>query len=151
VITLDRTFPVGPERIWELWTTAEGIESWWAPDGFRAEVQQIDVRPGGELHHSLTATGAEQIAFMESAGLPLTSYSRKRFDEVDEPRRLVYTSFVDFVPGVEPYEHRTVVELEPEAGWTRVLMHVDDMHDDEWTQRLVAGRSNELQNLARVV
>jgi hypothetical protein len=25
------------------------------------------------------------------------------------------------------------------------------MHDDEWTQRLLAGRSNELENLGRVV
>ena len=151
MIALEGTYPVPPERIWELWTTAAGIESWWAPDGFRAEVQQIDVRPGGELHHSLTATGPEQVAFMEGAGLPLTSHARKRFDEVDPPRRLVYTSFVDFVPSVEPYEQRTVVELQPEEDGTRVVMKMEPMHDEEWTQRLVAGRTNELENLARVV
>ena len=151
MIALERTYPAPPERIWELWTTAAGIESWWAPDGFRADVQQIDVRPDGELHHSLTATGPEQVAFMEGAGLPLTSHARKRFDEVDSPRRLVYTSFVDFVPGVEPYEQRTVVELRPEGDGTRVVMQMEPMHDEEWTQRLVAGRTNELENLARVV
>ena len=151
MIALERTYPAPPERIWELWTTAAGIESWWAPEGFRADVQQIDVRQGGELHHSLTATGPEQVAFMEGAGLPLTSHARKRFDEVDPPRRLVYTSYVDFVPGVEPYEQRTVVELQPEGDGTRVVMRMEPMHDDEWTQRLLAGRSHELQQLARVV
>jgi hypothetical protein len=30
-------------------------------------------------------------------------------------------------------------------------MTVDPMHDAEWTQRLVAGRENELDNLARTI
>jgi hypothetical protein len=30
-------------------------------------------------------------------------------------------------------------------------MAVDPMHDAEWTGRLVAGRSNELDNLARTL
>jgi hypothetical protein len=43
------------------------------------------------------------------------------------------------------------VELEPVGGGTRVVMTVDPLHDEEWTQRLVAGRSNELDNLAAVL
>jgi hypothetical protein len=34
-----------------------------------------------------------------------------------------------------PYEFLTVVELEPSADEVRVVMTVDRMHDDEWTQR----------------
>src|SRR5436305_8401291 len=34
---LERTYAATPEEIWELWTTAAGIESWWAPDGFVVE------------------------------------------------------------------------------------------------------------------
>jgi hypothetical protein len=30
-------------------------------------------------------------------------------------------------------------------------MTVEEMHDKEWTQRLLAGRSNELDNLATLV
>ena len=30
-------------------------------------------------------------------------------------------------------------------------MTVDAMHDDEWTQRLVMGRENELDNLGRLI
>jgi hypothetical protein len=30
-------------------------------------------------------------------------------------------------------------------------MTMEPLHDDEWTQRLVAGRENELDNLAQVL
>ena len=52
---LERTYEASPEEIWELWTTASGIESWWPPDGFTADVQTLDLRPGGELVYSFTA------------------------------------------------------------------------------------------------
>jgi uncharacterized protein YndB with AHSA1/START domain len=148
---LERAFPAPAAEVWRLWTTAAGIESWWAPDGFRVEVRELDLRPGGTLRYAMTAVGPEQVAFMEAAGLPLTTESRKTFTEVDEPRRLGYDSLVDFVPGVEPYWFATLVELEPAGGGTRVVMTVDPLHDEEWTQRLVAGRSNELDNLAAVL
>jgi hypothetical protein len=32
-----------------------------------------------------------------------------------------------------------------------VTMTVEPMHDQVWTERLLAGRTNELDNLARVV
>lgn len=66
-------------------------------------------------------------------------------------RRAPYTSLADFIPGLEPYEFLTVVDLEESADRVRVVMQVDPMHDDEWTERLLMGRENELDNLARVI
>ena len=148
---LERTYSAKPEEIWALWTTASGIESWWAPDGFTVEVQKLDLRPGGELVYTMTATGPEQIEFMQNAGMPLVTESRKTFTEIDPPRRLAYNSLVDFVPGIEPYEFLTVVDIEPTQAGASVVMTVDAMHDDVWTERLLAGRENELDNLAAVV
>jgi uncharacterized protein YndB with AHSA1/START domain len=148
VLTLERTYPAPPEEIWRLWTTKEGIEAWWPPDGFGAEVQVLDLRPGGELRYTFTAVGEEQIRFMQSAGMPLTTAAEKRFTAVEPHRRLAYDSLVDFVPGMEPYWQQTTVELEPDGEGTRVTMTMDPLHDDEWTQRLLAGRANELDNLA---
>jgi len=148
---LQRTFDVSPERIWELWTTAAGIERWWAPDGFRTEVRELELRPGGKLEYEMTATAPEQIAFMQGAGMPLTTVSRKTYTEVTPPTRLAYLSHIDFVPGHEPYEHLTVVDIEQNGAGAKVTMTVDPMHDEEWTGRLVAGRSNELDNLAHLV
>lgn len=148
---LERTYAASPETIWELWTTAAGIESWWAPDGFRTEVRKLDLRPDSELVYEITAIAPEQKEFMSRAGLPPTTESRKTFTEVDGPHRLAYLSLVDFVPEHEPYEHLTVVDIQADGEGTRVTMTVDPMHDEVWTGRLLAGRSNELDNLAAAV
>ncbi len=108
----------------------------------------IDVTEGGDLVYTMTAVDPAQVAFMEQHGLPLATESRKRFTEVARPQRLGYVSLVDFVPGTEPYEHLTTVDLAPTDSGTLVTMTIDPMHDEEWTQRIVAGRANELDNLA---
>jgi uncharacterized protein YndB with AHSA1/START domain len=148
---LEQTYDASPETIWEMWTTAAGIESWWSPDGFVTEVRALDLRPGGELVHAMTATAPEQVEFMKGAGMPLTNVARKRFTEVAPPARLAYVSIVDFVPDHEPYEHLTTVDIEPDGGGARVVMTVEPMHDEVWTERMLAGRKNELDNLSAVL
>jgi uncharacterized protein YndB with AHSA1/START domain len=151
-LVLHCSLPASPERIWALWTTPAAVASWWAPDGFSVSVQVLDLRPGGALVYTMTATGREQIAFTRQAGLPLTTLSRKEFTEIDEPGRLAYTSLVDFVPDHESYEHLTVITLaRTTSGGTDVAMEIEPMHDETWTERLYAGRANELDNLARLV
>jgi uncharacterized protein YndB with AHSA1/START domain len=152
-IVIERHLAAQPQTVFELWTTKEGIESWWAPDGFVVEVEKLEPRPGGELIYTFTATAPEQVQFMEGAGLPLTTRARKEFTEVVPGARLRYDSLVDFVPGVEPYEHDTLVELfsaDADAG-TRLVMTLEPLHDEEWTERIVMGRSNELDNLERLL
>ncbi len=151
MITLEQTYDAPPQRIWELWTTASGIESWWSPDGFEVKVLALDLQPGGELRYAMTATAPEMVAFMEQNGMPVTNESLKTFTEVAPHLRLGYSSLVDFVPGMPPYEQLTTIDLVPDGAGTQVTMTMEPMHDDEWTQRLVAGRENELANLARVL
>lgn len=150
-ITLERTYDASPDELWKLWTTPEGIEAWWSPDGFSVKVETLDLKPGGELRYTMTATAPAQIEFMQSVGMPLSTESRKTFTEIVPVERLAYDSLVDFVPGVEPYWFGTVVELQPVAEGTRVVMTVDAMHDPEWTQRLTMGRENELDNLRSAI
>jgi uncharacterized protein YndB with AHSA1/START domain len=59
--------------VWALWTTKDGIESWWGPEGFSVTVQHLDLRPGGELRYTMTATAPDQVAFMRQAGMPLAT------------------------------------------------------------------------------
>jgi uncharacterized protein YndB with AHSA1/START domain len=149
--TIERTVAAQPQTVWDLWTTADGIGQWWAPDGFRTDVDALDLRPGGELVYTMTAEAPEQVAFLEQNGLPLSTESRKVFTELEQPTRIAYRSVIDFVPDHEPYEHLTVVDLQPTDGGTRIVMQVEELHDDVWTERLLAGRANELENLARLV
>jgi uncharacterized protein YndB with AHSA1/START domain len=148
---IERTYPATAENVWDLWTTPRGIESWWAPDGFTVEVEKLELERGGELVYTMTASGPDQVEFMRNAGLPLTTTSRKRFTDVEGPRRLAYMSLVDFVPDTPRYEFLTVVELEPANGDVQVSMTVDSRHDQVWTERVIAGRANELDNLATLI
>lgn len=152
-ILLERDVPAPRERVWELWTTADGIGRCWAPDGFRTEVEQLDLVPGGTLLYTMTAVDEAQADFIRQQGMPLTTRSRKTFTEVEPPSRLAYTSWIDFVPDHEPYEQLTRIDLTPSSdvpGGTHVTMHMEPLHDREWTDRLVAGRTNELENLERL-
>jgi uncharacterized protein YndB with AHSA1/START domain len=150
-ITLERTFDASLEDVWELWTTKDGIESWWGPDGFAVEVRSLDLSPGGELVYAMTATEPAQIAFMRNAGMPLTTETRIRYTEIEPPRHLVYENLVDFVDSVEPYEVGTVLELEPVAGGVHLTLHLDRMHDEVWTERAVMGWESELGKLERLL
>jgi uncharacterized protein YndB with AHSA1/START domain len=148
---LERAYNAPAELIWELWTTAAGIEEWWAPDGFENQVSELELTPGGRLVYTMTATASQQVEFMKNAGMPLSTESRKTFTEVSRPTRLAYLSLIDFVPDHEPYEHLTVVDITPAGDRTAVVMLVDPMHDETWTQRILAGRNNELDNLERAI
>jgi uncharacterized protein YndB with AHSA1/START domain len=126
-------------------------ESWRAPDGFSVTDDKIDLRPGGELVYTMTATAPSRSSSWRSVGMPLATESRKIFTEIAAPTRIAYSSLADFIQGVEPYEFLTVVEFEPTASGVDIVMAVDAMHDEVWTERLLARRANELDNLGAVI
>jgi uncharacterized protein YndB with AHSA1/START domain len=144
---LERTYDVPAELIWELWTTAAGLEEWWAPKGFETRVSEIELRPGGQVRYTLTATSPEQVAFVQKLGLPLTSEFRRTFTEVAPRTRLAFLSLIDFVPDTEPYEHLTTVDIEAAGDRTNVIMTLDPLHDETWTHEYRDHRDKELDNL----
>ncbi len=150
-VSLERTFNAPIEDVWELWTTAEGIESWWGPDGFAVKVRKLDLHPGGELLYAMTATAPDQIEFIKKAGMPLTHESRIIFTEITPPHRLAYTQIADFIPGVEPYDVSTTVELEETPQGVRMVLTFDAMHDEHWTNMAVMGWEMELGKLAKLL
>src|SRR6266436_4925118 len=64
-IKLERCYETSVEDLWDLWTTKEGFESWWGPQGFRVEVHKLELRVGGELVYDMIAAAPEQIEFMK--------------------------------------------------------------------------------------
>jgi uncharacterized protein YndB with AHSA1/START domain len=148
-ITLERTFNAPIEDVWDLWTTKEGIESWWGPEGFAVHVHKVDLHPGGELLYAMTATAPDQIEFMKKARMPLTTESRVIYTEVVPPRRLAYSQLADFIPGVKPYEVPTTVELDASPQGVRMVLTFEAMHDEHWTKLAVMGWESELGKLAK--
>jgi uncharacterized protein YndB with AHSA1/START domain len=148
---LERTYEAPADLVWELLTTAAGLEGWFAPDGFESRVSELELRPDGQLRYTMTATGADQVAFMRNAGMPLSSQVRKTFTTVAAPTRLAYLSMIDFVPDHEPYEHLTTIDIEPAGDRTNVVMTLDPLHDEPWTQQHRAHRADELDNLEAAI
>lgn len=146
-ITIERDYRADIQDVWDMWTTREGIESWWGPGGFAVTVRALDLRPGGELHYAMTAINPPQIEFMKKHGMPTTTEARITFTEVTPPTRLAYVHLTDFIPGVDPYDVATIVELTETADGVHMTLTFDAMHSDEWTQRAVAGWTSEVGKL----
>lgn len=150
-LTIERTYDISAAGFWDLWTTKEGIESWWGPEGFSVSVRELDVRVGGELRYTSTATGAEQIAVLKRGNLPLTTEARITYTDIKRLRLLAFETHVDFIAGVEPYGVTTTVEVTKERSGIIMNMAFGAMHDETWTQRAIAGHRSQILKLTRVI
>jgi len=135
-----------------MWTTKEGIESWWGPPGFDVVVNRLELRVGGALEYVMTATGADQVAFMKQANQPLSMTLKARYTLVSPKQRASWMNLADFIPGIEPYEVETRLELTPEdQQHTRVDLQFDAMHNDFYTQMATQGWESELGKLEQAI
>lgn len=150
-IQFDRTYDATLEDLWELWTTKEGFESWWGPEGFRVEVHELDARVGGTLFYDMIASGAEQIAYMKAANMPLSHETRGTFSEVEPLKRLTLRHLIDFVPGLEPYENFMRVEFTQTAAGARMVISIDPHATEDWTKAATGGMASQLTKVPAVL
>jgi uncharacterized protein YndB with AHSA1/START domain len=144
VVTIERKYEGVVEDLWYLWTTKEGFESWWGPEGFRVEVRRLDLRVGGELVYDMIAVGPEQIEFMKKSNMPVSHGTRGTFVEIVPLQRLAISHMIDFIPGMRPYENEMLVEFFPEGRSVRMVIAVDEHQTAEWTQRATQGMESQL-------
>ena len=49
-LTLNRFYPVAPEKVYRAWTDPQAIKRWWGPGGHDSvSVAQLEVRVGGRF------------------------------------------------------------------------------------------------------
>jgi uncharacterized protein YndB with AHSA1/START domain len=145
--SITRSYAAKIDQAWALWTTKDGIESWWGPEGFTVTVTSLDLRPAGEMIYLMTASAPDQVAFMKQAGMPLSTECKVTFTDVAPPSRLAYKTLTDFVPGIAPYEVATVVEFKETDDGVKLVVTFDAMHDDIWTERARAGHESQMRKL----
>jgi uncharacterized protein YndB with AHSA1/START domain len=150
-IVIERAYEASIEDAWELWTTKDGIESWWGPDGFSVKVHKLDLRAGGEMRYVMTAVDPPQVQFMKQAGMPLTTEAKLTYTEIVPGKSIAYTHRADFIPGVEPYDVVNKVEFFKQGRNVRLVLTLDPMHSDEWTERAAMGMESQLGKFARVI
>ena len=148
-VVVERTYRARVEELWSLWTTKDGFESWWGPEGFRVEVHAIDARTGGALRYDMIADTPEMVAAMKQMGRPASHPTSARFSEVAVHERLRVTSLIDFLPGVTPYETSMVVEFQAAGDHVRMVVTLDRMHSDELTNMTTEGFTSQLGKLDR--
>jgi uncharacterized protein YndB with AHSA1/START domain len=146
-IVIERTYRASLEDVWDLWTTKDGFESWWGPQGFRVEVQELDARVGGALRYDMIAATPEMIAAMTQMGQPTSHPTRSSFVELVPHERLVLQNVIDFVAGVAPYENHIAVDFSVTADGVRMVLTIDTLHDAAWTKRQQDGMTSQLRKL----
>lgn len=79
-LTLQRHYPVAPEKVWRAWTDAEALKRWWGPGpGEPVSLAELDVRVGGRFR---IVFGGPDGKMHECAGV---------YQEVVPNRKLVFT------------------------------------------------------------
>jgi uncharacterized protein YndB with AHSA1/START domain len=146
-IVIARTYRASLEDVWDLWTTKEGFESWWGPQGFRVEVQEIDARVGGALRYDMIAATPEMVAAMKRMGRPASHPTNSRFSALRAREHLVITSSIDFLPGVEPYENDISVDFSSTGDRVRMVVTLHGLHDPEFTKMQEQGFTSQLTKL----
>ena len=150
-ITIERTFDAGIEDVWEMWTTRDGLESWWGPAGFVSTVRALELRVGGRFEIVMRAVDPEIIAFLEQAGQGAESVERGTYTEVSPQTRLGFVEKFDHAPEVEPYDVSCSVVFSTVADGTHMVLRSTGMHDARWTELATAGWNGSLDKLARVL
>ncbi len=149
--TLERLLKASPEKVWRMWTTKEGLERWWGPEGFSVQVHHLDLRVGGRLELVMGTEVPEIVAMLKASGVGASNSLVCTYTEIEPNGRLVYENLVDFVPRVPPYTATTRVELTPVPGGTRLALTNDVMHSPEWTERARMGWEQEIGKLEKAL
>lgn len=146
-IVIKRSYRARIEDVWKLWTTKEGFESWWGPQGFRAQVQTLEARAGGTLRYAMIAESPEMIAEMKRQGQPTSHGVSSTFSELKPMEHLVLTNVIDFIPGVEPYESNITVDFSESHGTVTMVTTLDPMNSEEMSKMQEEGYSSQLTKL----
>jgi uncharacterized protein YndB with AHSA1/START domain len=144
---IERTYPATLGEVWDLWTTKEGFESWWGPQGFRAEVHELDARVGGALRYDMIADTPEMIASLRELGRPSSHATTSRFTELRHHERLVLTNVIDFLPGVATYESDIAVDFSALGDRVRMVVTLDGLHHEDFTKMQEEGFTSQLTKL----
>ncbi len=148
-LVVERTYKATPEEIWELWTTKDGFESWWGPEGFRVEVHELDARLGGTLRYDMIADAPAVIEEMKKQGQPLQHGTSGNYSEFQPRTKLALTHLIDFLPGVKPYQSVMVMELIPAGKDVRMVVTLSPMHNPEFSKMQLEGFTSQLTKLDR--
>ncbi len=145
-VVIERTYRASLDDVWELWTTKQGFESWWGPEGFRADVHELDARAGGTLRYDMVADTPEMVAAMAKMG-GASHAVHARFVELRARERLVIRNVIDFIPNVAAYESDIEVDFVASGADVTMKVTLHGMHNEEMSGMQQQGFVSQLGKL----
>ena len=134
-LTLTRSYPVAPEKVWRAWTDAEAVRKWWGPGpGEPVSTAELDVRVGGRFR---IVFGGPDGKAHECAGV---------YREVVPNRKLVFTWCW---PNTTPERISVVTIVFKEVnGKTNLVFKHEQLFDEKVRDDHKRGWSGSLDKLA---
>lgn len=139
--TIERAFRAPVEKVWRMWTTREGLETWFVPDGFVSTVEALDVRVGGRF-----------AIRMRSAEHDLVNHGT--YTVVQPHRELAWAWRFDIFlqPGESPYDVPIRVSLAPTPeGGTRMVFAQGPLASPEHTEGSRQGVLSNFEKMAKAL
>jgi len=111
-LVISRVFDAPRELVFKAWTEPEHLVRWWGPKGHTTPYCEIDLRPGGVMHHCMRSPEGRDV------------WSKGVFREIVVPERIVLTdSFADAQGNVVPPTHfsspTSPTSASTNGSWTR--------------------------------
>lgn len=137
-----------PELVWACWTEPRHLRRWWGPEGWRADILELDLRPGGVWRYRLRPDREHE--------LDEEHWGRAVYGEISPCESLTFldgTSTPDGAPVVGTEMPTAVTITESEQGGCDVRITVDfpsvgDLDQAE-TIGMVTGFTETLERLDR--
>jgi uncharacterized protein YndB with AHSA1/START domain len=140
MLRLERFIPSSPDDLFTLWIEPEQIARWWAPDGYKAAVHDLDVRPGGRWRIVLRGSGSRELVM---GGF---------YHIVEPPQRLAFSWAWEEEDGMRGSQTEVTVSFEPVPGGTRLVLVHQSFDSKDARDRHLSGWSasfDRLTNLSR--
>ena len=134
-LTLERHYPVAPEKVWRAWTDPEAVKRWWGPTpGEPVSAAELDVRAGGRFR---IVFGGPQGTDHECAGV---------YQEVVPNRKLVFSWHW---PRTTPERvSRVTITFNAVDAGTRLVFRHDQLFDEAARDGHKRGWTGSLDKLA---
>ena len=133
-LTLEKIFEVPRERLFEMFSKSEHLESFWGPRGWELIHSSMDFKEGGEWFYGMQDTDSSQDNYgMKSWGMAV-------YEEIVEPEKLVYVDYFTDKSGEINRElpvAKTVVTFDQLDEERSVLISRTEYQSEEELQKLV--------------
>jgi uncharacterized protein YndB with AHSA1/START domain len=109
VFTITRQYNKPLAKVWQAWSMAEQLGSWWGPKGCTLEVKRFEFREGGFFHYAMNFAGAPPM------------WGRFNYREIQPKKKLVWlNSFANEHCGIAraPFSENCPMEIENTVTFT---------------------------------